>query len=47
MIDIVIDTSGADPNSCPPDVYDLDISAAVDERILDVATIRFNLDAPQ
>lgn len=42
VIDVNIDTSGVDPDTCEPAQYDLDVFAAVDGEILGGATVRFN-----
>lgn len=44
VVDIVIGTSGVDPNDCEPAQYDLDVFAAVDGQVLGGATVRFNWD---
>lgn len=42
VIDVNIDTSDVDPNTCEPAQYDLDVFAAVDGQVLGGATVRFN-----
>jgi hypothetical protein len=41
-IDVTIDTDNVDLVDCPPAQYDADIFAAVDNRVLGGATIRFD-----
>ena len=43
-IDVTLDLSTTTPTSCPPGTYDADIFAAVEQRILGGATLRFDWD---
>jgi len=44
VIDVELDTSNVDLDECPPEQYDLDLFAAVNDRVLGGATVRFDWD---